>query len=119
VTGLLDFLVRPGFQYRRFIRPRWAYDIWEKFLRRMAGIGTIADEKATVPAKRVRAAPEVVVIGGGIAGLSAALHATLTGAQILLVKGRIFSEAAVYMIQPWSAPRKEASKYLDVSTRRN
>jgi sarcosine oxidase, subunit alpha len=86
VTGLLDFLVRPGFQYRRFIRPRWAYDIWEKFLRRMAGIGTIADKKVSVPAKRMRLTPEVVVIGGGIAGLSAALHATKAGSQVLLVE---------------------------------
>jgi len=86
VTGLLDFLVRPGFQYRRFIRPRWAYDIWEKFLRRMAGIGTIADKKTPVPAKRVRVSPEVAVIGGGIAGLSATLHAVQAGAQVLLIE---------------------------------
>ena len=39
LSGYLDFLIRPGFQYRRFIRPRWLYNIWEKFLRRMAGIG--------------------------------------------------------------------------------
>lgn len=86
VTGLLDFLVRPGFQYRRFIRPRWAYDIWEKFLRRMAGIGRIGDTKDATPAKRVRVASEVVVIGGGTAGLSAALHAARAGSHVLLVE---------------------------------
>ena len=86
VTGLLDFLVRPGFQYRRFIRPRWAYDIWEKFLRRMAGIGRIGDTKDATPAKRIRVGSEVVVIGGGTAGLSAALHAARAGSQVLLVE---------------------------------
>ena len=30
LTGSLDFLVRPGFQYRRFIRPRWAYHVWAR-----------------------------------------------------------------------------------------
>lgn len=86
ITGFLDFLVRPGFQYRRFIRPRWAYEIWEKFLRRMAGIGTIADIKDSTPAKRVQATAEVVVIGGGTAGLSAAYHASMAGSQVLLVE---------------------------------
>ena len=86
VTGWLDFLVRPGFQYRRFIRPRWAYHIWEKFLRRMAGIGSLADVKSPAPAKRMPATPEIVVVGGGTAGLSAALHAAQAGAEVLLVE---------------------------------
>jgi sarcosine oxidase subunit alpha len=86
ITGYLDFLVRPGFQYKRFIRPRWAYDIWEKFLRRMAGIGTISGIKDPAPAKRVQIAAQTVVIGGGTAGLSAAWHAARAGSQVLLVE---------------------------------
>ena len=86
LSGFLEFLVRPGFQYRRFIRPRWAYHIWEKFLRRMAGIGTLADIKKPTPTKRRTAAPEILVVGGGTAGLSAALHAGQTGAQVWLVE---------------------------------
>ena len=102
VTGYLDFLVRPGFQYRRFIRPRWAYHIWEKFLRRMAGIGTLPD--AAIPAKpRMREAePDVAVVGAGVAGLSAALHAGQTGARVWLIEkedqpgGRIRYDTAEY-----------------------
>jgi sarcosine oxidase subunit alpha len=86
LTGALDFLVRPGFQYRRFIRPRWVYHIWEKFLRRMAGIGTLSEDKNPAPSKRRAAAPEILVVGGGTAGLSAALHAAQTGAQVWLVE---------------------------------
>ena len=86
LAGSLDFLVRPGFQYRRFIRPRWAYHIWEKFLRRMAGIGTLAEVKNPPPSKRQTAAPEILVVGGGTAGLSAALHAAQTGSQVWLVE---------------------------------
>ena len=86
LTGFLDFLVRPGFQYRRFIRPRWAYHIWERFLRRMAGIGTLAEVENPAPSKRRAVAPEILVVGGGTAGLSAALHATQTGAQVWLVE---------------------------------
>jgi sarcosine oxidase subunit alpha len=86
LTGSLDFLVRPGFQYRRFIRPRWAYHIWEKFLRRMAGIGSLADIESPVTAERVQATVEIVVVGGGTAGLSAAFHAAKAGSGVLLVE---------------------------------
>jgi sarcosine oxidase subunit alpha len=86
LAGFLDFLVRPGFQYRRLIRPRWAYHIWEKFLRQMAGIGTLAEDHNPSPSKRRVAAPEILVVGGGTAGLSAALHASQAGAQVWLVE---------------------------------
>jgi sarcosine oxidase subunit alpha len=86
VSGYLDFLLRPGFQYRRFIRPRWLYHIWERFLRRMAGIGTLSDIENHTPPRRRTASPEVVVVGGGIAGLAAALHAAQAGAEIWLIE---------------------------------
>jgi NADPH-dependent 2,4-dienoyl-CoA reductase/sulfur reductase-like enzyme len=86
VSGYLDFLIRPGFQYRRFIRPRWAYHIWEKFLRRMAGIGTLADVENPVPSRRRVAAPAIAVVGAGVAGLSSALHAAETGAEVMLIE---------------------------------
>lgn len=86
LVNYLPILVRPGFQYRRFIRPRWAYHIWEKFLRRMAGIGALADTDPSPPAVRHEVSPEIVVIGGGTAGLSAAIHAAEAGAHIWLVE---------------------------------
>ena len=86
VSGYLDFLIRPGFQYRRFIRPRWLYHIWERFLRRMAGIGTLADIENHTHPRRLTAEPDVAVIGGGVAGLSAALHAAEAGAKVWLIE---------------------------------
>ncbi len=128
LSGYLDFLLRPGFQYRRFIRPRWLYHIWEKFLRRMAGIGSLSDiENHTAP-RRLSASPDVAVIGGGIAGLSAALHASQAGAQVWLIEkedapgGRIQYDTAEYEL-PDSPTRRygfdiatefaEAAKRLD------
>lgn len=102
VTGYLDFLVRPGFQYRRFIRHRGLYHIWEKYLRRMAGIGSLAEMQSQVPARRHQAEPEVVVVGAGIAGLSAALHAAQGGSEVWLIEkeralgGRLLYDTAVY-----------------------
>jgi sarcosine oxidase subunit alpha len=104
VSGYLDFLIRPGFQYRRFIRPRWLYHIWERFLRRMAGIGSLSDIENHSPSRRLQAEPEVVVVGGGIAGLSAALHAGQAGSEVWLIEkedtpgGRIQYDTAKYQL---------------------
>jgi len=104
VSGYLDFLIRPGFQYRRFIRPRWLYHIWERFLRRMAGIGSLSDIENHSPPRRLQAEPEVVVVGGGIAGLSAALHAGQAGSEVWLIEkedtpgGRIQYDTAKHQL---------------------
>jgi sarcosine oxidase subunit alpha len=86
ISGYLDFLIRPGFQYRRFIRPRWAYHIWEKFLRHMAGIGKLSDIDPQTPPRMLDASPDVAVVGAGMAGLAAALHASQAGAQVWLIE---------------------------------
>jgi sarcosine oxidase subunit alpha len=102
ISGYLDFLIRPGFQYKRFIRPRWLYHIWERFLRRMAGIGTLPDYENTTPPRRQEASPDVAIVGAGIAGMSAALHASQTGAKVWLIEkedtpgGRIRYNTAQY-----------------------
>jgi sarcosine oxidase, subunit alpha len=86
-TGILDFLVRPGFYYRYFIKPRWLYHIWERFLRNAAGIGKIADnQKPTSHANRKQASPQILIVGGGIAGMNAALNALKTGADVWLIE---------------------------------
>lgn len=89
IINYLHFLFRPGFQYKRFIRPRWAYHLWEKCIRRMAGIGTLADNKPARPAIRRKMAAEIVVVGGGIAGLSAAIHAAQAVSEVWLVEKEI------------------------------
>jgi len=102
ITGQLDFLVRPGFQYKRFIRAQSLYLIWERFLRRMAGIGKWPDAVPDPPPARRRAEPEIVVIGGGVAGLTAALHAADAGVEVWLIEkerilgGRMRYDTAVY-----------------------
>jgi sarcosine oxidase subunit alpha len=83
----LGGLLRPGFYYRYFIRPRWLYHIWERFLRSAAGIGKLPDSpEKPVPVKRKQASPPVVVVGAGVAGMNAALHASNTGAEVWLIE---------------------------------
>ena len=76
-----------GFYYKTFIRPRRLWPLYEKVLRRAAGLGRIARRQ---PGRRWRTEyrrrhADVLVVGAGAAGLSAALRAADLGADVVLV----------------------------------
>jgi sarcosine oxidase subunit alpha len=75
-----------GFYYRTMIRPRWAWPYYEKFLRRAAGLGALDEhhERSTRFDTEHRRT-DVLVIGGGSAGLQAAREASARGEQVALV----------------------------------
>jgi sarcosine oxidase subunit alpha len=77
----------PGFYYKTFIRPRRLWPLYEKFLRHAAGLGKLRarqDEREWRTEYRRRHA-DVLVVGGGLAGLHAALSAAELGADVVLV----------------------------------
>ena len=117
LTNFFDFLVRPGFQYRRFIRIRWAYHIWERFLRHMAGIGSLPDINNAPRAKRMQATPEILIVGGGTAGLSAALHAAQAGSKVLLVeREKMLGGRGLYDTSLIETPEDQTSEYRSAYT---
>jgi sarcosine oxidase subunit alpha len=77
----------PGFYYKTFIRPRRFWPLYEKVLRRAAGLGKLRerqDEREWQTEYRRRHA-DVLVVGGGLAGMHAALAAAELGADVVLV----------------------------------
>jgi sarcosine oxidase, subunit alpha len=92
----------PGFYYKTFIRPRRFWPLYEKVLRHAAGLGRIRKsqpEREWRTEYRRRHA-DVLVVGGGAAGLHAALAAAEQGADVVLcdegleLGGRLLAEGA-------------------------
>ncbi len=75
-----------GFYYRTLIRPRRLWPVYEKFLRNVAGLGRVdkhARRSGRFDVEHRRA--DVLVIGGGSAGLAAARDAAWAGESVVLV----------------------------------
>jgi len=93
----------PGFYYKTFIRPRRFWPLYEKLLRHAAGLGRL---RKSQPEREWRTEyrrrhTDVLVIGGGAAGLSAAAAAAELGADVVLANegpepgGRLLAEGGV------------------------
>ncbi|HEY6641700.1 glycine cleavage T C-terminal barrel domain-containing protein [Povalibacter sp.] len=73
-----------GFYYKAFNSKRF-FPRWERLIREMSGLGRIALDAPHVRTPKRYAFCDVLVIGGGSAGVSAANAAADTGAKVLLV----------------------------------
>ncbi len=87
-THLSRFLPA-GFYYKMFIHPKpfWKH-VYEPFIRQSAGLGKAPDKdnRDADTYEHFYAFTDVLVIGGGVAGLQAAKTAAQSGARVVLIE---------------------------------
>ncbi len=81
----LSRLLPVGFYYKAFYKPKWLFPKWERLFRALTGLGEVHfDAPKSTPPKRYLHA-DLLVVGAGTAGLSAAITAARAGVRVVLV----------------------------------
>lgn len=85
INGLFSSILTAGFYYKTFMWPGSWWMFYEKIIRRAAGMGkgTYLTDNTTY--EKAHDHCDVLVVGAGPAGLSAALEAASNGAKVTLV----------------------------------
>lgn len=121
VNNWLSPFLGAGFYYKTFVGPLKGTGFWmfcEKFIRQAAGMGRGSYEEDPDCYEKRHSFCDVLVIGGGAAGLTAALAAGRTGARVLLVEqdhllgGALLSEPVGSPADTWLKARIQEIKSL-------
>ncbi|MDA8586374.1 sarcosine oxidase subunit alpha family protein [Rhodobacteraceae bacterium] len=87
INAKLSRFLPAGFYYKMFLWPRsfWKH-VYEPFIRESAGLGRPPKRRDRDTYEHFNVTTDVLVVGGGIAGLTAAMTAGEAGAEVLLVE---------------------------------
>ena len=84
IIGAVSSLAPAGFYYKTFMSPEKLWPFYEQQIRKAAGFGVAADDTDPDRYDKLNAWCDVLVAGGGAAGLAAALAAARSGARVIL-----------------------------------
>ena len=88
VTSLFSRLMPAGFYYKTFMWPKRFWMKYEHFIRKASGLGHAPEALDPDRYEKRTAYCDVLVAGGGAAGLAAALAAGRAGARVILADER-------------------------------
>lgn len=110
VNDLLSPFLTAGFYYKTFMWPKALWErLYEPAIRRAAGLGRLSGQPDPDPCDKGFLHCDLLVIGGGAAGLAAALTAGRAGARVILADedarlgGRLLAESDLLDDAPASA----------------
>lgn len=87
INKMMSRFFPAGFYYKTFIQPRFAWKhLFEPIVRQAAGLGKAPSESDPDTYEYFYAHVDVLIVGGGLAGLAAALQAGAAGAKVLLIE---------------------------------
>ena len=81
-----SFLFPAGFYYKTFMWPAKAWMFYERLIRKAGGLGAAPEVEDTARYIHQNTHCDVLVVGGGVAGLAAALAAGRSGARVILAE---------------------------------
>ena len=87
--GMFSKFLPVGFYYKAFYKPAGAWAFWAPIIRRFSGLGRVDPKTDHGQHDKQHLFCDVAVIGGGPAGLSAALSAAQSGARVVLVEDNV------------------------------
>jgi heterotetrameric sarcosine oxidase alpha subunit len=114
VLAVNDFFSRflpAGFYYKTFMSPGWAWEkLYEPMIRRAAGLGRLEGlvSQHAAPAETLHTHADVLVVGSGAAGLSAARALGTSGLRVLLLEQDVVLGGGTLLDKRWT-PWREAA----------
>ena len=118
----LSSFLPPGFYYKTLMGPRFMWKTYEHRIRETAGLGVAPEVPDPDTYDKMNAHCDVLVVGSGPAGLTAALEAGRAGARVVLVEqdndlgGRLLSDRVQLSgaaSQDWAASTAERISAMD------
>ncbi len=85
INNYVSRFIPSGFYYKTFMWPKsfW-HNVYEPFIRNAAGLGVAATQADPDTYEQIHVHCDVLIAGGGVAGLAAALVAGLSGKRVMI-----------------------------------
>jgi hypothetical protein len=90
ISGLFSAFLPAGFYYKTFMWPRSGWMLYERLIRRAAGLGRAGETPDPDRYEARHAFCDVAVVGGGVTGVAVGIAAARAGAKTMVLEPRPF-----------------------------